>query len=400
MNFPKLQNMLLLVVGFGLGQGSLFLSNTYLFWRGQHALVAEFGTANAIATLSLFVGDWGGALFVAKEVVAPREGALPIMATYFGLSIARLLGAVAFTIGLLSCTVGQSDSFFHEYLTFASLGLLFYSFNAIGLLDGNGRSGVSGVTQAIPSFGVAAALPFCAQLESPTAGRLLGGLFAVGVGVSVVAQVAVARVSWRGARAELSARRVLRIATTSMPYMLTALPGQFLFRIQVLLAVQLLPTALVSLFIYCRQIIGIGYQLLGFYLRVDIRDFAEELSRKSWTPVGILRVSTTVRLGAIGTVACLIASMTLSPLDPLLSTGLAAYSPCIFCIAVSVTLQRVWILKSRAVETTVLLSLANLLPVLLIYPIFSTTSIYSLIVLELLSLVLQSTLFLLRWNRR
>lgn len=395
---PKIRNIVFLMAGFGLGQGTLFLATTYLYWRGHYELIAEFGTANAVTTFILFIADWGGSLYLAKEAVAPQANGPSVVATYVGLSISRVLGAAFLASAFYVYSLSQPTTFLNEYLKFSSLGILSYGFNAIGLLDGAGRSGISGLTQAISIVGVAVALPACVDLDMLTAGRVLGSLFAFSVALSVAFQVVAARVTWRLALAELSPRRALTIAMVSLPYMLTALPGQLLFRAQVLLAAQFLPASLVALFLYCRQIIGIGYQALGFYLRVDIKDFAEELLQKTRTPVGILLTSTTVRLGAAGTFAVATASLPLGHFNPPLAEGLAAYSPCILGIAAAATLQRALILRSKAVETTVLLVTANVVAVLMIYPVFSTNSIYSLILMELVSMVLQSALFIGRWR--
>lgn len=394
----KVRNLVLLVAGFGFGQGSLFLATTYLYWHGHYELIAEFGTANALTTFLLFIVDWGGTLYVAKEVVAPRANGPSAAATYLGLSLSRVIGAALLAAILYVYSLNQPTIFLNEYLKFASLGVVCYGFNAIGLLDGAGRSGISGLTQAISVLGVAAALPACANLDTLTAARVIGGLFGLCLALSVAVQVFAAGIPWRSAFTELSPRRIFTIATISLPYMLTALPGQLLFRAQVLLAAQFLSANLVALFLYCRQIIGIGYQALGFYLRVDIRDFAEELRQKRWTPVRMLLASTTVRLGAISTLAVSIASLALWRFNPSLANGLFAYAPCILGIAVAATLQRALILQSKAVETTLILIVATLVPVLAIYPIFSTSSIYSLILMEFVSMVLQSALFIGRWR--
>ncbi|TYO61221.1 hypothetical protein FXV83_39285 [Bradyrhizobium hipponense] len=396
----KTRNLILLVLSFGLGQGAQFSATTYLYWMGHYELIAEFGTANALTTFIFFVADWGGALYLAKEVVAPSMNRPSAIGIYVCLSQFRVAAAAVFAGAFYIYALSQPATFFNEYLKYASLGMLCHGFNAVGLLDGAGRSGISGLTQAIPIAGVAIALPICSGLDMLTAGRALGALFAACICLSVSFQVIAAQIRWRSAVRELSPQHVISIATASLPYMLTTLPGHLLFRVQVLLAAQLLPAGLVALFLYCRQLIGIGYQALGFYLRVDIRDFAEDLRRKKWTPTAMLLASTAVRLGALGTITVAASSLALFRSSPSLALGLAAYSPCIIGIAAAATLQRALILRSKAAETTIILVIANVVPVLLIYPVFSTNSIYSLILIEFTSLILQSALFISRsWRR-
>src|SRR5215469_2153974 len=96
----KYRNLALLVLGIVLGQGSLFLANTHLYWAGQYRLVAEFGAANALVTLIYLFGDWGGLTYLAKEVVTRGLKAGAIGEDYLTLSLFRLVIALAINVGL------------------------------------------------------------------------------------------------------------------------------------------------------------------------------------------------------------------------------------------------------------------------------------------------------------
>lgn len=392
-------NLGLLVLGFGLGQGSLFLSNTYLYWGGQFQLVAEFGAANALLTFWYFVADWGGLVYLAKESVVARKGQRSTGTSYLALSLVRLVVALTIYLGLIIYQSDRPSGFLQQYCTFAGLGLLAYAFNAGGLLDGQSKAGVSGLTQALPIVGVAVALPFCVKFDLMMAGKVLGIVYALGMVGAIGLQLRAAHVDWHAAYADLTMSNLWKVGKESVPYMLTPLPGHALFRAQVLLATMYLQPQLVALFIYARQIVGIGYQGLGFYLRVDLRDFAEQLMATSPKPMRMLLTSITVRMGAIGTIGLMLVAAALWPFKPEIARSLMVYAPCILAVAIAATLQRAMLLQSQATETVVILSIATILPFAFIWPVFDTSSIISLVLIEFIGLALQSALFTYRWSQ-
>lgn len=394
----KYLNLGLLVLGFGLGQGSLFLANTYLYWSGHYQLVAEFGAANALLTFAYFIVDWGGLVYLAKESVMTREGQRPVATSYLALSLVRLAVALMFCLGLFAFWVHEAPAFLREYGMFAGLGLLAYAFNASGLLDGHSKAGVSGLTQALPIVAAAITLPICIALNLAAAGRVLGVAYALGMAGAIGLQLRVARIDWGAAYASLTWRTMQAVGRESAPYMLTPLPGHALFRAQVVLATIYLPQQLVALFIYARQIVGVGYQGLGFYLRVDLKDFAEHLITAAPGPVRILLTSVTVRMGALGTIGLMLLAAALWPVKPDIAHSLLLYAPCVLAVAVAATLQRALLLQSRAVETIIILSIATIVPFALIWPMFDTSSIISLVLIEFIGLVLQSALFTYLWH--
>ncbi|MBR1292466.1 hypothetical protein [Bradyrhizobium ottawaense] len=396
---PKIRNLALLVVGFGLGQGLLFLANSYLYWNGHYQLVAAFGAANVLITFAYFISDWGGMVYLAKESVVRVNARPPIECTYLALCIVRLLVALLLIGGIYLSRLHEPRSFLGEYGTLAGIGLLAYAFNTNGLLDGASRAGISGLSQALPIVAAAIALPFCVGLDDMTAGRILGAVYALSMVGAITWQVSITGLNWRRARNGLSLRLVWTVCCDSLPYMMTPLPGHALFRAQMLLASWYLPTQLMALFVYARQIIGIGYQGLGFYLRVDLKDFANYLAAKAPSAIAVLTTATTVRMGALGTVGIASLAAALWMVRPDLALALLMYAPCVLASAIATTFQRVFLLQSRGVETVLILTLTAVISLALVTPMLTTQSIISLVIIELLSQVLQAVIFFSRWRR-
>src|SRR5262249_1559221 len=71
--FGRSLNVAGLVVGLGLGQGLLFLSQTWLVHNGHLAFLGQFGAWFAFGTLGIFLVDMGAATSLARRVAAPTR---------------------------------------------------------------------------------------------------------------------------------------------------------------------------------------------------------------------------------------------------------------------------------------------------------------------------------------
>lgn len=394
----KRVNMVMLIGGFGLGQGGLFLANSYLYWTDHLTLVAAFGTAHALLTLVYFFADWGGSTYLAKEALAAGSGEPGrTQRSYMALSLFRLVFGVACLAGFHVYFASVDAGFMGEYFKAAGFGLLFFAFNTAGLLDGQSKSGIAGLTQAVPIVLVSVALPFCAGLDLPSAGRLLGTLYSLGMAATIACQLLATQVAWRGARDGLRPRTVARVAVSAFSFMLLPLPGQLLFRGQVMLASAFFSTDLTALFLYCRQIVGIGYQLIGFYLRVDLKDFFARLRGGGVTPVGLLRSSTTVRLGLCMAALLLVAAAALSTVRPDLAGALAPFALCVAAIAGSAVLQRAYMLSDRAGTAFAVLVVSTGAGLATAWLLAPSLFVQALILGEFVSQALQIVLFAALW---
>lgn len=396
---PKYINLFLLVFSFGIGQGSLFIANTYLYQSSEFQLIADFGASYSLLTFVFFITDWGGLVFLAKETVVGQARQRSVDCSYLGLSLFRLAIAALFYIGFTAYALLETEGFFANYCKLAGLGFFAYAFNANGMLDGRSKAGLSGLTLALPILAVSTSLVFCRGLDDATAGGVLGGIHAAGMVCTIILQLLVLRPNWRAALKVLSLKEIGKIARAAFPYMLTPLPGQALLRVQIILATLYLSPPLVALFIYTRQIIGIGYHGLGFYLRVDLKEFADYLQDKAPTALSVMATSMTIRFGLLGTAMLLLAASYLNEGNPDLAQTILIYAPCLAANSVASTLQRVFLLQSRGGENVAILIFSALLPLAALAPLLHLQAVWPLIGIELLSQLLQSALFVGRWQR-
>lgn len=395
----KVINFVALLASFGLGQGSLFLANSYLMLEHRHELVSSFGAAYALITFLLFITDWGGAVYMARLAALHDGRREELDLGFLELCLIRAAVAIVLIVGSVAYFSRDGTEFSAGFFPFASLGLIAYAFNAGGVLDGSGKAGLSGLCQAIPPVSMAVLLWFVAGPVDAAAGRMLGLAYALGLLASVMGQLMLYRPMFKTAFRSLSFCGVFVCGRTAAVYMATPLPGQALFRFQVFLATSYLTTALAAIFIYSRQLIGVGYQLIGFLLRVDIRDFALRVRGATLSWFDCMTQSLTAKAGVAAMACCLIIGGVMTKwASHEIGIVLLLYAPCLLSLAISTTLQRAFVFQSRANEVLAAIVITTWAPALaaLIWP--KQISIAMIVAIEIAGQLLQIVWYCARWN--
>jgi len=179
-----LRNMLLLVAGFGLGQGALFIAQTWLVAHNQLELLGLFGGHFAFAVLGFYIVDMGTLTTMSRRVVS-RAAEEHAWVDFWSVSLARLLVAIGLCLLGGAFVIGWGDDYSRAYMLGVAPGLLAWSFNAAGLMDGLRRSGLSGLAGSVPYVSSAGVLPLTIGMPAGEAGLLLGVAFSIGMMVSV-----------------------------------------------------------------------------------------------------------------------------------------------------------------------------------------------------------------------
>jgi O-antigen/teichoic acid export membrane protein len=303
----KLGNLTLLIGGYGLGQGSLFLAQTWLVIHAHLPRFTEFGLGFYTATLALLLVDFGSTQFLAREIAhhgEAEEAKAAAWISYWRITPVRLAAAVACLIaGLVYARF--SGPFSAAYLLFGSPALLIWAFNAAGPLDGFRLSGASGLTGSLPCITSSIALIATTGMPSAESGAILGASLSVGYILAVAAQLGVLTVTGRRPRfAAPSWANVVDSSVHSGAAMLTLLPGQLYFRLQLAVCAIFLTPAATAIFLYAKQIVTAISQLIGFIRRVEFADMVAALAKRDHSPLRVILVSQ--RLGtAIGAVSAL-----------------------------------------------------------------------------------------------
>lgn len=267
---PAMGNAALLIASFGIGQGSLFLAQTWLVGQGGLGLLAHFGALFSFAILALMLVDCGAVTTLAWRISLAsgdeRDGV--IRESYWHASLVRLWVAAGVFLVALSYAVLSEDAFDRAYLLSAGPALFIWAFNAAGVLDGLALGGLSGLT-GVPIYAVPSVALLLAADQTPgTAGAVLGAALSIGVMLAVVSQVALlhrfghapapARFTWNGA---------VGFAREGMGVLFAVVPGQLSFRFQIVVCSLFLGEVTTAVFLYGRQIAAALSQVLEFIRR-------------------------------------------------------------------------------------------------------------------------------------
>jgi O-antigen/teichoic acid export membrane protein len=274
-------NAALLVLSFAIGQGSIFLAQTWLIDRGALDLLAKFATHFSFAILALMIVDAGSPVVVTRRI-ALAEGPDAVMVArrcYWQACAVRL--AFAIVVGLigLAYALVSGDAFSCAYVPAALPALAIWSFNATGLLDGLKLSGVSGLTGMVAYVASALALAITGVRSPGDAGLILGCALSVGYAVAVAAQLAV--LYRRGCFPQVlavSVRECRVFACEGGAVLLSTVPGQMSFRFQIVVCAVVLGEGSTALFLYGRQVAAAASQVLELVRRAHFPAMVRDMS--------------------------------------------------------------------------------------------------------------------------
>ncbi|WEK45854.1 MAG: polysaccharide biosynthesis C-terminal domain-containing protein [Candidatus Andeanibacterium colombiense] len=292
-----------LLAGFGLGQGSLFVVQTWLLATDHVTFLGHFSFIFTMVILAYQAIDLGGLVILARRVAADEESSAHDLSTfYWSFSLVRFIIALLLAVAAACWWVGDPMGFSSSYTGAATLGLIVFSLNPGGLLDGYNKSGWSGATWALPFVASAIALPFCPELRPGQAGFILGGALSVGAIFAVVGQYVIlhrhgARPLWRRPNS-LAMRATGREA---LLYMIGWLPGQLYFRGQIALAMALLGPVPTALIVYAKQVVMSSTRFLYFARRIEYPNLVKQLAdgqRLVYKILTIQRIS--LYMGVVG----------------------------------------------------------------------------------------------------
>ena len=198
---PHVINIGLLIAGLLLGQGTIFAAQTALVATGDYELLAAFGTHYSFAIFGIILVDAGASTTLAQRVA--RQPAEPmsrdeIWRIFCETSAVRLLMAVLVgTAAAVYVLAFSADPFSRWYVALALPGLLLWTINGVGLLDGLRLSGISGITGSAAYLVTALGLLLARHRSPEMAGAILGGAFSIGYLATLMAQwIALARLGW------------------------------------------------------------------------------------------------------------------------------------------------------------------------------------------------------------
>jgi O-antigen/teichoic acid export membrane protein len=343
--------MALLLGGYALGQGAMFVAQTWLVAIGEYRFLVAFGTHFLFAVLGIFVVDAGSISTLARHAAAsPRDAASrrQFWQVFWDTSLFRMLLALGLAATALVYALSPlANGFSRNYALFAAPACLFFAGNATGLLDGFKFSGISGICGAIPYATSALGLALVRHASPEAAGATLGAAFSVGCLLTVAAQwIALAKFGWRP-RLQATTARGLRTAAREGGAMLgVMMPGQLYGRAQLVLSTAYLGPEITAFFLYAKQVVSAVIQIIGLIQRVEFPTLVARLSASHRdlfrTIFGAQQllvaagITMTVMVFVAGLAVAQFPESRFSPVAPLLS----AFSPTILSMTVLIMMAQ------------------------------------------------------------
>lgn len=274
----------MLVAGYGFGQGSIFLAQSWLLAKGQLELLALFGTHFAFAGFGIIVVEAGSLIILARHAASMErneESVATMWRTFWELSVFRaVLALLVIAAGAAIAFTAAASPFTRAYALCAAPAFLFWALNAAGFLDGLRLSGISGVSGSLAYAASALALALAADADPATAGMVLGAAFSAGYLLTILVQFAALRVAGWGMRFERPRRAgILSAGRDGLALLGSNLPGQAYFRVQLLMSSAWLGAGPTALFVYVKQVVTAATQLAGFIRRVEFPALVQALAK-------------------------------------------------------------------------------------------------------------------------
>jgi hypothetical protein len=281
--FSTIVNVGLLLGGFGFGQGTIFVAQTWLVAIGEYHVLATFGTHFLFAVLGTFLVDAGSITTLARHAATlPRDPASQRRLRQVFWDTAAFRMAVALFVVAATIVYAFSpvaDGFSRSYALLAAPAFLFFAGNAAGLLDGFKFSGVSGICGAVPYATSAFALALARHASPEVAGAILGAAFSAGCLLTVAAHwIVLAKFGWKPRRGSTTAGGFLAAAREGGAMLGVLLPGQLYGRAQLILSTTYLGAETTAIFLYVKQVVSGVIQVIGFIQRVEFPTLVKRLS--------------------------------------------------------------------------------------------------------------------------
>lgn len=289
----RLVNLGLLIGGFGIGQGSIFLAQTYLVATGRTELLALFGAHFSFAMLGIIAVESGSLTVLSAQIarlLVAQGDEHELWRVYWETTVYRLTVAIVLIAGLLIFrALAPLPAFSSAYLIGVLPALLIWAFNGAGFLDGLQKSGISGISGSIAYVASAVALVSALDATPAAAGLITGGALSVGYAVTVAVQfVALGCLGWRP-RFEQPTSGGIRKAFIEESSMLAGLaPGQLYFRAQIAIASVFLGQTATAMLVYAKQIVSAASQISGFARRIEFPRMVQVVAGNPRIPIRAL----------------------------------------------------------------------------------------------------------------
>lgn len=278
-----MRQLVFIVSGFLIGQGSMFIVQSYLVAIGEFEQVAVIGIALGLLSLVQWASDGGGVFLLSR--LEGKEGFGWRLPNFF---IARFIFSICFYVLLKSgLYFFQLNIAVQQALCFMPVIILFWSFNLTGLIDKLDKNKLAGPFSGLNWF--LCSLVVLLFSKDNYFGFYLGGAFSIGLLVTVVLQFFLLRNDLK-VKIKVSISRVKESLGSILGYNLAYLSAQSYARFIPILIDSSLNSSVSGMYVYAKNVSNTVGQLVQFIRRIEFPRVLKLVKQSSFDVVDIFKV--------------------------------------------------------------------------------------------------------------
>lgn len=382
----KYKNLFFLILGFLIGQGSMFLVQTYLAINGRFELIAKVGISLGLLSLTQWISDFGGVYLLSRKL---GKGENPFTFIKFRLFLAILFSVILIFI----CKLINLDLFYREVFYFAPLISIVWAVNITGVLDYLCKNKIAGPISGLPWF-LCALYIWISDKYFEISGFYLGASYFFGVFLVTLVQLNQLSKSQYVKFWNLQTTYWQREIKDMAGYTLAFSMSQVYGRLIPILVQTSIGGAVAGYYVYGKSFTNISAQFVSFLRRVE---FSSLLKNDKFTLNFIYKGQ---KLSVLLVTAFFISFLFLSILNYFFSLGLnKQLSESLFVIVFLQGIQIIWLIPSLLGQyciakgkiwsyAKIQLS-SSILSIFVIYSLIEYINVYAIFISEVFMYLLQ-----------
>lgn len=279
MNEKSWKSFIFIALGFFVGQGAMFIAQSYLAINEQFEIIATVGIGLGILSFLQWIADSGGVLLIQNYYVKSRD---EVWIYYISRIFISLFLCCLYKIILL---VWSPKTEVVDILNFGYVVILVGALNFSGVADYLGKNKFIGLFAGAPWFFSSISLAYCYSINSSEIYKSVGLFFFLGMVLSLFVQLTLLKndimkdvLFFKNSMGFLN--KFKRALVESLFYNVNFFSNQIYGRVIPILIEKMVSAPVAGAFVYGRHIVNIFGQLLMFSRRVEFKHMVIVTDRK------------------------------------------------------------------------------------------------------------------------
>jgi len=261
----KFKQYSLIISGFAIGQGSMFLAQTWLVTQERFELLAAVGIGLGMLSLLQWAADCGGIYLLPRQMSEAND----FQSKFWAFVFARLIFSSLFIIIIvLILSLIDVNHITYNIVIYGSLTSFIWSFNISGLLDSKKLNQIAGPLSGL--CWVFASLPVFFLSDSKYFAELLGVSYSLGLLLTVFIQYfslrnSILDLKFTSFSLALVKEQIIKGSTYNGAYITSQAYGRTI----PILVDKLIDSYFAGIYVYAKNIANTASQFIEFSRRVE-----------------------------------------------------------------------------------------------------------------------------------